>query len=435
MFKHIAGIDFDFTHQSADTLEHVPARRDETLALAKEWLSGQAINKSENRAAMHMVLRSVSDTTFPSEFTAPVFTERKKQEAFVRACTAKHILHIGIGGSDLGPRLVIDALQGQIPAQRRVTFLSSLTPEAIERAASSLNPLESIVIIASKSFTTDETSYLLQTLTGAFKWPIDRVIAATANPKKAIEAGISEDRIFPFWDWVGGRYSLWSSVGLPIALTYGWDAFELLLNGAAQSDADLMEDVSESVGFAMAKIWNTQRVKNARPALAILPYHADLALLPNWMQQLVMESNGKPSSEPSAPIVFGAPGTEFQHSFGQFLHQGPDLCTAIFLTVANKYGTEWARLAQARLHANARAQAEVLWHGRTHDDPARVLPGGRPSVFISLPDLTPFSLGVLLATFEHAAVLDGFMSGVNPFDQWGVEAGKLMAQKRLNGGA
>mgnify|MGYP000502849088 CR=1 FL=1 len=260
-------------------------------------------------------------------------------------------------------------------------------------------------------------------------------IAVTANPQRAIDAGILPEHIFPLWDWVGGRYSLWSSVGLPIALAYGWDAFEALLNGAAQSDDDVKEDVVQSAGYALAKIWNIQRTKNGRPALAVLPYHSDLSLLPNWMQQLIMESNGKPSDTNPAPIVFGAPGTEFQHSFGQFLHQGPDLCTAVFLTVANKYSEPWARMAQARLHANARAQAEVLWHGQTHDDPARILPGGRPSVFISLPDLTPFTLGALLATIEHAAVLDGFLSGVNPFDQWGVEAGKVLAQKRLNGGS
>lgn len=429
MMLRSADLQIDVSRQPREALSYEPKLQGLGLGKAASWLKGESVNETENRPAMHPALRASKNGSFPSSFTDLVLKERERQKAFVESCQAKTILHIGIGGSEFGPRVAYEFLQVSHEAQKEVRFLSTLTPDSIKTALEGLNPKETLVFLASKSFTTDETSYLLQVLIDAFSWPKEQIIVATASPDKAIAAGFTEAHIFPFWDWVGGRYSIWSSVGLSVALAFGWTVFEAFLAGGEAADRDL-NTIEDSAAFKLARIFQANRV-SGRPALAVLPYHDGLRSLPAYLQQLIMESNGKPSGDPAAPIVFGAPGTNFQHSFGQFLHQGPDLCLPIFIDVKASHREDWAQKAQARLHANARAQADMLWEGCSAAEAHKKLPGKRPSVFITLPDASPRSLGSLLALFEHVTVLDGFLSGVNPFDQWGVEAAKNKARDLL----
>lgn len=399
-----------------------------------DWLSGKNVNHTEDRPAMHMALRASKTSPLPSHFVDQTLDDRLHQKHFIDTLKADNILHIGIGGSDFAPRLMTDALQFTGPMTKKAHFLSTLTPETIQQTASSLNPQKDFIFIVSKSFGTEETKYLLQTFLSVFDWPVERIAAFTAAPDKAKEMGILEENILPIADWVGGRFSAWSAVGLPLAACFGWDHFSEFLAGGEDIDRDLFEKRENSIAFKMAAILHNERKFMNRNGLAILPYHYGLKLLAPYLQQLIMESNGKPGDK-TAPIVYGQTGTEFQHSFGQFLHQGPDDNLSVFIQVDEKDKDEWAIEARRRLNVNARAQADTLWYGNPSEDPAKVLPGGRPSVYLTMNGLTPRSLGNLLALFEHATVIDAFISGINPFDQWGVEAGKAMARNRFNNGS
>jgi glucose-6-phosphate isomerase len=407
------------------------ARVNHKIAL---WMNGNPVNHTENRSAMHMALRASETSPLPTPFVTQTLAERAQQKRFIDGLKADNILHIGIGGSDFAPRLMTDALQFTGTQQRTAHFLSTLTPETIKQTASVLNPQKDFIFLVSKSFGTEETKYLLQTFLSVFDWPLDRIAAFTAAPEKAKEIGILEDNILPMADWVGGRFSAWSSVGLPLAACYGWDHFEDFLAGGEDIDRDFFENKENSIAFKLAVILNNERRLMNRNGLAILPYHYGLKLLAPYLQQLIMESNGKPGDR-TAPIVFGQTGTEFQHSFGQFLHQGSDNTLSFFIDVRENDREDWAIEARQRLSINAQAQADTLWQGSPSDDPAKVLPGGRPSLFLIMNGLTPRSLGNLLALFEHATVVDAFISGINPFDQWGVEAGKAMALKRFTNGS
>lgn len=425
-------MDFSRIENGACAIDH--HARDAALIRIGQWLSGGHVNTTENRPAMHMALRASENSPLPSEYVQPALAERERQKAFINALDADNILHLGMGGSDFGPRLLVNAMGSTAPIQRNVHFLSTLTPETIRKTASTLNPQKDMIFLASKSFTTDEILYITQVLLRDYGWSTDRIVALTAMPDKAKEMGITDDRIFPFWSWVGGRFSSWSSIGLPIAAAFGWDHFDAFLKGGEEIDHDLYTNLENSMAFRLAVICHQQRKIMNRSGLAIFPYHYGLKLLPAYLQQLIMESNGKPGSR-TAPIVFGQIGTEFQHSFGQYLHQGPDNTLSLFIDVGGNDTDDWAIEARRRLSANAHAQADTLWQGASPGELYRHLPGGRPSVFLSMSDLSPRSMGNLLALFEHATVIDAFLSGINPFDQWGVEAGKLMAQKRLNKGS
>jgi glucose-6-phosphate isomerase len=299
-----------------------------------------------------------------------------------------------------------------------------------------LDPARTAAILVSKTFGTQETL-----LNGAIvrDWLGDdgRLYAVSANVGRAEAFGIDPRRILPMWDWVGGRYSLWSAVGLPIALALGMERFELLLDGAAGFDRHALEDTPEhnlAVWHALVAVWN----RNALGATshAVLPYDERLRLLPAYLQQLVMESLGKsvrldgaPVAVDTVPVWWGGTGSDVQHSFFQALHQGSFAFSADFIGVVRPdHDHEGSHRA---LHANLLAQAEALANGQANEDPHRAYPGGRPSTVILLDALTPQSLGALLALYEHSVYLQSVLWGINAFDQFGVELGKQVAGRLL----
>jgi glucose-6-phosphate isomerase len=418
---------------------------------------GEIVNRTEGRPALHMALRAPAGASFTA-LGKPVSPEvdqtraamRDFAEAIrsgaVRGATGepfRHVVHIGIGGSDLGPRLVWEALRPLEP-KIGLRFAANVDGSEIAAALAGLDPRATLVISVSKTFTTEET---IANAKAARAWLAAslgdgaagaHLAAVSANVPEATRFGIAPDRIFAFWDWVGGRYSLWSAVGLSCAIGLGWTAFEAMLGGAAAMDGHFLEaplEANAPVLLALAHLFNRNGLK--RPIRAVVPYARRLALLPAFLQQLEMESNGKrvdedgrPLSRGSAAAVFGDAGTSGQHAFFQMLHQGTDIIPVDIVAVAQS--DEGPPDHQTRLLANAIAQAEALMIGRA--DPAaphRDFPGDRPTSFLLLERLTPAALGALLALYEHKVFVEGVLWGVDSFDQWGVELGKTLAKQVL----
>ncbi|MEA3058129.1 MAG: glucose-6-phosphate isomerase, partial [Sphingomonadales bacterium] len=355
------------------------------------------------------------------------------------------VLHIGIGGSVLGPALLVDAL-GRRASRLDVRFLSNIDGAAFDDAVKPLDPATTLVVAASKTFTTLET---LANLEAALGWlsaagvadPHGRVIAVTASPEAAVEAGIDETRVLQFGEGVGGRYSLWSSVGVTAALALGWDAFEALLEGAAEMDrhfrfAEPRDNVPLLAGFA-DRLYVEEFGCQTRGVFA---YDERLRLLPFYLQQLEMESNGKsvtidgqPVKNATAPVTWGGTGTDAQHAVFQLLHQGTLLVPVEFIAAReaeDEQDPEHHRL----LLLNAFAQGAALMQGKASDDPQRSYPGDRPSATILLDRLDPRSLGALIAFYEHRTFANAVLAGINPFDQFGVELGKTIARQLSEGG-
>jgi glucose-6-phosphate isomerase len=357
----------------------------------------------------------------------------------------RHIVNIGIGGSHLGPMFVAEALRDHQRADLTVDFVSNPDRTQIDDVLRRLDPAKTLFIVGSKTFTTVETmanariarAWITATL-GADA--VKHHFAAISTNQDAITAfGIDPDAVFPMWDWVGGRYSLWSAIGLSVALACGYEVFERLLCGAHAMDQHFESTPLEEnlpVILAMLGIWYTDFFH--APALAILPYDHRLRLLPAHLQQVDMESNGKAvtiDGSPvvsSGPIVFGGGGSDSQHSFYQLLHQGPRLIPCDFI-VALAGGDQASR---ELLLANAFAQTEALMRGRSLGEvtatadalkPHRAFSGNRPSTTIVLDAVTPESLGMLIALYEHKVFVQGLIWGIDSFDQWGVELGKELA--------
>ncbi|MGZ5965887.1 MAG: glucose-6-phosphate isomerase [Caulobacteraceae bacterium] len=423
---------------------------DAALALARaagvetaraRLFAGEAVNVTEDRAALHMALRAGGGADFQAK-GVPVSREveagRQAMAAFARKVSAegqiRAIVHIGIGGSDLGPRLVWEALAPLEP-KIDVRFVGNVDGHAIARALTGLDPASTLVIAVSKTFTTQET---LTNAEAARAWlgahAGANLVAVTAAPKASAAFGVAPARTFGFADWVGGRYSLWSAVGLACAVGLGWEAFEALLEGGAAMDAHFLTEPLERnapVLLALAHVFNRNGL--GRPARAVIPYAERLRLLPAFLQQLEMESNGKGVTESGEPVahatsavVFGEPGTSAQHAFFQQLHQGPEVVPVDFVAVAR--GGEGPAGSQAKLLANALAQAEALMVGRPGAaDPHRRFSGDRPSAFILMDALTPRALGALIALYEHKVFVEGRLWGIDSFDQFGVELGKELA--------
>lgn len=403
-------------------------------------VDGDEVNATEGRAALHTALRgNLSQATAARNAHADALATRARMRGMVDALAASDVtdvVSVGIGGSDLGPRMVVDALSRH-DARLRVHFLSNVDGAAAQRTLAGLDPRRSAAILVSKTFGTQETL-----LNGAIvrDWLGDyamldggRLYAVSANVERAATFGIAADRILPMWDWVGGRYSLWSAVGFPIALAIGSDAFEALLEGASALDAHALEAPAERnivVWHALTALWNRNALGLATHA--VLPYDERLKLLPNYLQQLVMESLGKSvhldgtavDSE-TVPVWWGGPGTDTQHSFFQALHQGTQVVPADF--IGTIHGDDPFAANHDALLANLLAQAEALANGQDSDDPHRRYAGGRPSTLFLLDALTPQSLGMLLALYEHSVYLQAVAWGINAFDQFGVELGKLVA--------
>ena len=448
--QEVAGIYFDWskTHLDRELIRlfgelaeqrEFPARREALFA-------GETVNPSEGRAATHVAERGQGA---PDEVSLAAM-RRSRMRSLVDAVEAgafervSGILHIGIGGSVLGPKLLVDAL-GRKGGGLTVRFLSNIDGQAFDEAVEALDPASTLVVVASKTFTTAET---LANMDAALQWlradgvadPYGRVIAVTADPQAAIDAGIDETRILQFGEGVGGRYSLWSAVGLPAALALGWEAFEQLLEGAAEMDrhfryADLAGNVPLLAAFA--DLLYTQVLKSQTRAL--FAYDERLRLLPFYLQQLEMESNGKsvtadgvPLDRPSAPITWGGTGTDAQHAVFQLLHQGSVIVPVEFVAVTeaeDSLGEDYHR----QLLLNAFAQGAALMDGKASDDPARVYPGNRPSATVLLQQLDARSLGALIAFYEHRTFANAALLGINPFDQFGVELGKEIARKLSEG--
>ena len=410
--------------------------------------AGEAVNASEGRAATHTAQRGVGDEADVEEAQAL----HQRMKLLVEAIhedvlgEAKSLIHIGIGGSALGPALAIDALTRD-GSKVAVHVVSNIDGCALEEAFAKCDPATTLIAAASKTFTTTET---LTNVASAFDWlraggvgdPHGRVIALTASPDKAVEWGIDETRVLPFPDTVGGRYSLWSSIGFPIALAMGWEAFAEMLEGAAAVDRHF-RDTDGAANLPLRAAFSDLYYAQVRgcQTRAVFAYDERLRLLPSYLQQLEMESNGKsvtadgaPLGRGSAPITWGGVGTDAQHAVFQLLHQGTHLIPVDFLAVIVP-GDALDPVHHHTLLANCFAQGAALMAGQPSKDAARSYVGDRPSATILLDDLTPASFGALIAFHEHRTFANAALLGINPFDQFGVELGKQIAKSIEGGGA
>jgi glucose-6-phosphate isomerase len=446
----IAGIYFDWskTHLDQEIVDQMLGRA-ETMgfAAARDALfAGEIVNPSEGRAATHVAERGSGAPEDVDLATA----RRQRMRALVDAIEAgafgdvTGILHIGIGGSALGPKLLVDAL-GRRASALTARFLSNIDGAAFDDAVKALDPATTLVVVASKTFTTLET---LTNLEAARDWlrdagvddPDGRLIAVTAKPQAALDQGIDETRILVFGEGVGGRYSLWSSVGVSAALALGWDAFEALLEGAAEMDRHFRFAPPEAnlpLVAAFADRLYTECL--GCQTRALFTYDERLSLLPFYLQQLEMESNGKsvtgegqPVAHPTAPVTWGGTGTDAQHAVFQLLHQGTVLVPVEF--VAAREGDDAQDPEHHRLLLlNAFAQGAALLQGRGNDDAQRSYAGNRPSSTILLDRLDARTLGALIAFYEHRTFANAVLLGINPFDQFGVELGKDIARQLAQG--
>jgi len=427
-------------------------------AARQQLFDGGTVNWTEQRAAWHTALRAAAP---PEGAASVVLAERARLRAFVQQSNLdnkyRNVVHLGIGGSDWGPRLAMEAL-GADANRRTVRFAANIDAHAITGALAGLDPHDTLIVVASKSFTTAEplanAACALQWLrAGGIAEPFEHLVAVTANASSARAFGIADARIFPLWDWVGGRYSVWSSIGLTIALGLGQEVYDRMLAGAADMDAHfLAAPVAQNAPVQMALAAVANRSVLGFGSLALAPYDARLGSLVPWVQQLEMESLGKTTLRdgstldvPAGIAVWGMPGTDCQHTFFQWLHQDGQGAPVDFLLCARPDHDQDAH--HQLLIANCLAQRAALLRGKSYEQAMqeclrdgydtrqaarlaahRVHPGGRPSTLIVLPSLNPHSLGALLALYEHKVFVEGVLWGLNPFDQWGVEFGKLLAQ-------
>ena len=410
-------------------------------AAFRRLFDGETVNVTEGRAALHTALRgNLSQAVTAREAFATASEVRQRMGGLVadlENSDITDIVSVGIGGSDLGPRLVVDSLRAPGPTELRVHFVSNVDGAAMQRTLATLDPATTAGILISKTFGTQET-LLNGTILRDWLGGSERLYAVSANPERAAAAfDIAAERVLPMWDWVGGRYSLWSAVGFPIALATGFDRFEALLAGAAEFDAHALNaplDQNLAVRHALTAIWNRNALGHA--AQGVMTYDQRLALLPAYLQQLVMESLGKsvkldgsPVDADTVPVWWGGAGTDVQHSFFQALHQGTQIVPLDFVgTVRNDDPYAENHLA---LLSNLFAQSEALANGQRNDDPHRSYAGGRPSTMILLDSLTPRSLGMLIAMYEHSVYAQSVLWGINAFDQFGVELGKQLANGLL----
>ena len=473
-----AGLTLDLSKQPwslPDLGEMLDLARAAGLEAARARLfGGELVNASEKRPALHVALRAAPGAGLKAagvEVSGEVDATRAAMKRFadgvrsgeIRGATGqpfRAILHIGIGGSDLGPRLIWEGLKPLDP-QIELRFAANVDPAELAQAITGLDPAETLVVVVSKTFTTLETLTNAETARAWLRQALgpgadSHLAAVSAAPERAQAFGVAADRVFGFWDWVGGRYSLWSAVGLSCAAALGFDVFERLLAGARAMDAHFAETPLERnapVLLALAHVFNRNGL--GRPIRAVVPYAQRLRLFAPFLQQLEMESNGKRVDarggslrRATAASVFGDAGTNGQHAFFQLLHQGADIIPVDIVAV--REGSEGDPAAQRKLLANAVAQAEALLVGRAEAEvraelqakglspaevdelaPQRTFPGDRPSSFILLERLDPERLGALIALYEHKTFVEGVLWGINSFDQWGVELGKTLATRVL----
>lgn len=467
--RQLDGLFLDFSKQRLDASTFASL-----LALAEQaglpaaiqaLLRGDRVNNSEDRAALHTALRlpvAASLQVEGEDLHAAVHASLARVRSVVERVHAKQwrgvtgeairdVVSIGVGGSDLGPYLVTQALAEFAPAEAQdlhLHFVSSIDGTQIADLLDALRPETTLFIVASKSFATIDTMSNLET---AMAWMLARipdrarvlqhhVIGVSAKPEKMTAFGIPDANQIHFWEWVGGRFSLWSAIGLPIALQLGMAGFEQLLAGAHAmdrhfSEAPLADNLPVIMG--LLTVWNSSFL--GINAQAILPYDARLKLFPAYLTQLVMESNGKSVdragnalSYKTCPILWGEVGSNAQHAFYQLLHQGTQPVSCDFIVPIQRYDRDdeaGASLQSQHLLslANCFAQARGLMLGADAEDGHRHYPGNQPSTTLLLDKLTPYRLGQLIALYEHQVYVAAVLWDINPFDQWGVELGKQMA--------
>ena len=469
-------VDFSKQRVSPESIElllaharalHVPAHM-------KALLDGENVNFTEGRAALHCALRHRGEGSYPNAGQDVMPQVRAVRERMRALCDALHrgevcgfsgrplrnVVNIGIGGSDLGPAMVCEALRDRHRPGMQAHFVSNIESTELARVLEISDPEETLFIVVSKTFSTRETlinaasarEWLVRAA-GASSAVAHHFAAATARVDRAGEFGIDADRVFELWDWVGGRYSLWSAAGLSIAAVAGMDTFEALLEGAAGMDAHFRGAPLASnapVLMALIGIWN-RNVLGA-PTLAVLPYDCALSLLPAYLQQLEMESNGKkvdrsgrPTALDTCPVVWGGLGNDAQHAFFQKLHQGAEPVPCDFIVAARGQSELDGHHLEAV--ANALAQSRAMMCGRSAEEASaasgaggeegtaiaahRAIPGNQPSTTIVYDRLDARVLGALIALYEHKVFVQGVCWGVNSFDQWGVELGKEIARDVL----
>lgn len=475
-----AGLLLDYSRQlvDADVLKAL-----DELAVASKveaWrdamLRGDVVNNTENRPALHTALRDPSTTPLMVsgvDVRAQVREERRKCREFVAAVVSgakrgatgerfTDVINIGIGGSDLGPVMAVEALKGYATTGLKIHFVSNVDGVQMADLAATLDPKKTLVIICSKTFTTSET---LSNARLCRAWVADALgeaavpthfAAVSVNHPAMNEFGVSPDARFSRWDWVGGRYSMWSAIGISIELAIGTENFEALLSGAHAMDEHFKSAPLEQnlpVRMAQLAVWNRNYLEAA--SLAILPYDQRLHRLPAYLQQLCMESNGKhvqrdgtPTAWATEPVIWGEPGNNGQHSFFQLLHQGSDRIALDFMiparsSVGNREAQDLAianGLAQAQAfalgHSVDEARAELVTKGLTGDALGtmarhKVHQGGRPLNVLVFDQLAPAKLGSIVAAYEHKIFAESVLWNINPFDQWGVELGKKLAEQIL----
>ena len=448
------------------------------LQLAKEcqlkkatnaMFSGEKINETENRAVLHTALRNFSGNPVYTDGADVMSLVKKVQEQMRRFCKRvhsgewkgytgkkiKYIVNIGIGGSDLGPVMVTEALKPYWIEGIQTYFVSNVDGTHIAETLKKVSPEETLFLVASKTFTTQETMTNAHTARTWFlqhaneeKFIANHFAALSTNQKEVVKFGIDKQNMFEFWDWVGGRYSLWSAIGLSVALTVGYENFELLLKGAFESDkhfrdAKPVENIPIIMG--LMGIWYVNFF--GCQSEAILPYDQYMHRFPAYFQQGNMESNGKsvdrtgkPVSYATGPVIWGEPGTNGQHAFYQLIHQGTLLIPCDFIATAithNPIGDHHQKLL-----SNFFAQTEALMNGKSLDElekekvseilqPFKTFSGNKPTNSFLLKELTPFTLGQLIALYEHKIFVQGVIWNIYSFDQWGVELGKQLANKIL----
>ena len=467
------GVTYDFSKSliSSEALSYLVELANECgLPQAMEdFFSGQPINETENRAVIHPALRQFAPTDYLSdEVYAQVDYQRARMKSFVeevvtgkrltvRGKAFKNVVNIGIGGSDLGLQMAYQALQPYKQSDLQLYFISSIDAQQIEELCQQIALEETLFVVVSKSFTTKETlsnakvfKALCQEQLGP-DWN-QHFAGVTVHASAAADFGILASHTFLFWDWVCGRFSMWSTVGLALALGLGYSVFEQMLQGAEQADQHFKQTPFEEnipVRMALNGIAYTNFL--GAQTEVILPYSERLAMLPTYLQQVAMESNGKRIDRngeavdyPTAPIVWGGLGNNAQHSFFQLLHQGSWLVPADFILV-KKYQHPYHE-HQLQLVANCYAQTEALCKGKDETEvrqqlvekqktekeieallPHKIFPGNKPSLLIEIEELSPRQLGLLCSFYEHKYFVQGILWNIYSFDQWGVELGKELA--------
>jgi glucose-6-phosphate isomerase len=456
--------DFSKNRITDDTLRLLVALAREAGVEARRdaMFEGAIVNPTEGRAALHTALRATrADAPYHEQISA----ERAKMVAFAERVRSgawtgytgkriRHVVNIGIGGSDLGPKMVVHALDHLAHPEIASYFVSNVDGADLARVLARIDPEETLAIVVSKTFTTLETMTNARSLRD---WFVQRgcpeqalakhFVGVSANPGEVVKFGIDEKNVFEMWDWVGGRYSLWSAVGLSIMISVGPEHFDALLAGADAMDTHFRQAPLERnlpVLMGLVGIW--YRNFFGSQSYLVAPYSEALHYLPSYLQQLEMESNGKSArldgqfvDYATSAVTWGEPGTNGQHAFFQMLHQGPTIVPIDFIAVL----TPEHPLAShhPKLLANCFAQSEALMLGRTVEEarkvagpdkpelvPHLVFPGNRPSTTLLVDALTPRSLGALIALYEHKVLVQATIWNINPFDQWGVELGKILGK-------